>query len=286
MYMKIIITSDQFKRIKGSMDNSGPTLKKDPTAKFLKCQGCKKFFTQTFHKKKKSLPICPWCGKHNMELEEGELDERSRSFAFTKKMRLFSKSEMMANPLRYKKTDLGEIGVYKFSERSNSDVPGKKPYREVMNTHSIIKEFGDFIFLYNVNEQHESQEVAIYVVDRVREEQIGVAEFEMRGEDFFVSLPYVKKEYRDRGIALEIYKIILTFGNLVSGKAQSEQAVGLWKKMYKVLPNKMRFIDDFGKKHDVDLDSNNNIVYGNEKINVHGDRGGYLKLYSGENSNN
>lgn len=280
------LSDEKYNQILRSIDLYKEKNKKDDSAKFLKCTACKKWFTQTIYKKKKSLPICPWCGKHNTDLKESELDERSRSFAFTRKMRLFSKAEMMANPMRYKKTDLGEIGVYKFSERSNSDVPGKNPYREVMNTHSIIKEFGDFIFLYNVNEQHESQEVAIYVVDRVREEQIGVAEFEMRGEDFFVSLPYVKKEYRDRGIALEIYKIILTFGNLVSGKAQSEQAVGLWKKMYKVLPNKMRFIDDFGKKHDVDLDSNNNIVYGNEKINVHGDRGGYLKLYSGENSNN
>ena len=34
-------------------------------AKFLKCKSCKKLYTQTTHKKKKSLPICPWCGKHN-----------------------------------------------------------------------------------------------------------------------------------------------------------------------------------------------------------------------------
>ena len=34
-------------------------------AKFLKCKSCRKLYTQTTHKKKKSLPICPWCGKHN-----------------------------------------------------------------------------------------------------------------------------------------------------------------------------------------------------------------------------
>jgi transcription initiation factor TFIIIB Brf1 subunit/transcription initiation factor TFIIB len=34
-------------------------------AKFLKCKACRKLYTQTTHKKKKSLPICPWCGKHN-----------------------------------------------------------------------------------------------------------------------------------------------------------------------------------------------------------------------------
>jgi hypothetical protein len=36
-------------------------------AKFLKCHNCKKKFTQTAHKGKKSLPICPWCGTHNQE---------------------------------------------------------------------------------------------------------------------------------------------------------------------------------------------------------------------------
>lgn len=34
-------------------------------AKFLKCKACRKLYTQTTYKKKKSLPICPWCGKHN-----------------------------------------------------------------------------------------------------------------------------------------------------------------------------------------------------------------------------
>jgi formylmethanofuran dehydrogenase subunit E len=36
-------------------------------AKFLTCNNCRKKFTQTTHKKKKSLPICPWCGTHNNE---------------------------------------------------------------------------------------------------------------------------------------------------------------------------------------------------------------------------
>jgi len=37
--------------------------------------------------------------------EESSVDERSRSFAFTRKKRLFSKSERMSNPLRYKESD-------------------------------------------------------------------------------------------------------------------------------------------------------------------------------------
>ena len=34
-------------------------------AKFLTCKNCRKKFTQTTYKKKKSLPICPYCGTHN-----------------------------------------------------------------------------------------------------------------------------------------------------------------------------------------------------------------------------
>jgi GNAT superfamily N-acetyltransferase len=261
------------------MDHDGPKPKKDPTAKFLKCQGCKKFFTQTFHKKKKSLPICPWCGKHNMDLEEAELDERSRSFAFTRKMRLFSKAEMMANPMRYKKSDLDEIGVYKFSERSNAGVPGVKDYEEVVNNNVFIKEINGFGYLYDIDEDdYSNTTVKIFIVDKEKKEQVGVAEFELRGTDFYVSLPYVRQEYRRKGIGLEVYKIMLTFGSLVSGRAQSEQAVALWKTMYKVLPNKMVFIDDDGKEHDVEL-INNDLVYGDEKESVYKDRGGYLKLY-------
>jgi predicted RNA-binding Zn-ribbon protein involved in translation (DUF1610 family) len=39
--------------------------KKDETAKWIKCDSCDKRFTQTIYKKKKSKPICPYCGKLN-----------------------------------------------------------------------------------------------------------------------------------------------------------------------------------------------------------------------------
>ena len=39
--------------------------KKDDTAKFITCKNCRHKFTQTIHKGKKSLPICPTCGTHN-----------------------------------------------------------------------------------------------------------------------------------------------------------------------------------------------------------------------------
>jgi DNA-directed RNA polymerase subunit RPC12/RpoP len=38
---------------------------KESGEKFIKCVNCKKKFTQTIHKGKKSLPICPYCGTHN-----------------------------------------------------------------------------------------------------------------------------------------------------------------------------------------------------------------------------
>ena len=37
--------------------------------------------------------------------EQSSVDERSRSFAFTRKKRLFSQPERMSNPLRYKEMD-------------------------------------------------------------------------------------------------------------------------------------------------------------------------------------
>jgi 4a-hydroxytetrahydrobiopterin dehydratase len=46
-----------------------------------------------------------------MMMDQQEIDERSRSFAFTRKKRLFSKPEMMSNPLRYKEHDKKIKGI-------------------------------------------------------------------------------------------------------------------------------------------------------------------------------
>ena len=56
-------------RIKEDADSLEGDKKKisDKEAKFLTCKNCNKKFTQTTHKKKKSLPICPWCGTHNTD---------------------------------------------------------------------------------------------------------------------------------------------------------------------------------------------------------------------------
>lgn len=46
-------------------DPKGAVNKKESGEKFIKCRNCKKLFTQTIHKGKKSLPICPTCKTHN-----------------------------------------------------------------------------------------------------------------------------------------------------------------------------------------------------------------------------
>ena len=52
--------------------------KEKETEKFIKCRECKKKFTQTIYKSKKSLPICPYCGAHNTEKKEiDEGDEKN-----------------------------------------------------------------------------------------------------------------------------------------------------------------------------------------------------------------
>jgi rubrerythrin len=58
--MKIQISEDQYEKLKKD-------IKKDDTSKFITCKNCKKKFTQTIHKGKKSDPICPTCGTYNKE---------------------------------------------------------------------------------------------------------------------------------------------------------------------------------------------------------------------------
>lgn len=54
--------------------------------------------------------------KFILESKNSDVDERSRSFAFTRKRRLFSKGEMMANPDRYKYYDKKQKHVLETGE--------------------------------------------------------------------------------------------------------------------------------------------------------------------------
>lgn len=65
---------NQIKRIREFMgineDPKDKPEKKVSGEKWIKCVNCKKRFTQTIHKGKKSLPICPWCGTHNEDKDK------------------------------------------------------------------------------------------------------------------------------------------------------------------------------------------------------------------------
>ena len=61
------LSDDKYNQILRSIEIYNNRNEKDKDAKFLTCTNCRKKFTQTTHKKKKSLPICPWCGTHNNE---------------------------------------------------------------------------------------------------------------------------------------------------------------------------------------------------------------------------
>lgn len=239
--MKIILTEDQ-------LDKLVKTVKPKDGDKFIKCDSCRKLFTQTTKKGKKSLPICPWCGRHNMEMRED---------------------------------DLKEIDRYKFSEPRSNGKPSDQDYKDVLNSSTHIKDVNGISYYYTVLEDEGSATMRFFVLDKKNEEYVGYAEFEMRyAGEFFVTLPFIRNEYRGRGIASEIYKTLLTMGDIVSGKAQSNQAVGLWVKLYDELPNKMYYIDDDGKYFDV-YNKNGELFTTKTDTSVYDVKGGYLKLTKG-----
>jgi hypothetical protein len=218
---------------------------------------------------------------NNIQMHENQdVDERSRSFAFTRKKRLFSKAELMANPLRYRKyeRDLKEIDRYKFSEPRTPKKPSPEEYKEVLSTATFLKKDGPISYFYKGTEEDYTPVVRFHIIDTDKKEYVGYADFEIRyGSEFFVSLPYIRQEYRNMGIATEIYKIALTMGSVTSGKAQSEQAVGLWKKMFNELTNNMVYIDDSGKEFGVYM-KNGEIHTTKTDMSVYDTKGGYLRL--------
>ena len=102
------------------------------------------------------------------------------------------------------------------------------------------------------------------------------------GSDFEATAPYVDPEYRNIGVGMEIYKTALDFGNIVSGINKSQYAIGLWKKMYRELTNKMVAVDpDTKKEYPITTDENGNLkIDGEDNIKIYGDESKvYLKLY-------
>jgi len=58
---------------------------KESGEKFIKCVNCKKKFTQTIHKGKKSLPICPHCGTHNNKMSDSDMKQEQTESEITER---------------------------------------------------------------------------------------------------------------------------------------------------------------------------------------------------------
>lgn len=245
--MKIILTQRQIDWVK----------KFDEGAKSLKCRNCRKFFTQTTYKKKKSLPICPHCGTHHQT-----------------------------------KNDVGEASVYDFNDPNGKVAKYKKrrDYKDLKKddvTYQFIKKIGKFEFYYSINE--EEGEVLISVIDVNEKVMVAKAPFTMKGGNFEASAPYVDPEYRNVGLGTQIYKIALDFGNVISGTHQSQYAVALWKKLYRELTNKMVAIDpNTNKVYPIIMDESGNLkIESDDNIQLYGEGSKiYLMLYQNENTNN
>jgi phage FluMu protein Com len=71
---------ENINRIKEMMELS--LEEKESGEKWIKCVNCNKKFTQTIHKGKKSLPICPRCGTNNDIISESEMSPYIRRRLF------------------------------------------------------------------------------------------------------------------------------------------------------------------------------------------------------------
>ena len=59
------LSDDKYNQIIRSIELYKKQNEKDKDLKFINCRNCRRKFTQTTHKGKKSLAICPTCGTHN-----------------------------------------------------------------------------------------------------------------------------------------------------------------------------------------------------------------------------
>ena len=114
---------------------------------------------------------------------ESELDERGRTLANTRKKRLFPKSAMMANPLRFKKYDKERMDLNEVQTRTKK-LLGKGREREVYLSHTnpdlVFKLWGydDLVNEKEFFDKHPNLYVKIYKVrtyENPHYDNIGVA---------------------------------------------------------------------------------------------------------------
>lgn len=159
--------------------------------------------------------------------------------------------------------EFNEIKRYDFNNPTKAKASKKRmDYKRVMQdleNHKLIvsKDNLQYYFTYD----DEESQLVIIVLDKTTKMGVGQAGFFMiDASTFEATVPFVDPEYRNRGIATEIYKIALQFGDVVSGEAQSQFAAGLWKRLYRELPNKMVAVDrSTGEEYDVTTTQNGEL---------------------------
>ena len=216
----------------------------DPNSKmgqprWVRCRNCKKRFTQTVMRNgKKSLPICHHCGTHNQ--------------------------------------DIDEVEVYDFNDPTTKITKHKKRRdynllkKDGENT-TFFKKIDKFDFYYSI--LGEENEIVLYVIDSIEKTMIAKASFFMvNADDIEAATPYVDPEYRNMGLGSLIYKTALDFGNVVSGSKQSQYAVGLWKRLYREIPNKILAVDrSSNKEYPVTLKNGHLVIDSDNGPEIYGD---------------
>ena len=159
--------------------------------------------------------------------------------------------------------EFNEIKRYDFNDPAKAKAAKKRmDYKRVIQdpeNHKLIVSKDNLQYFYTIND--EESQVIIIVLDKKTKMGVGHAGFFMiDASTLEATVPYVDPEYRNRGIATEIYRIALQFGDVISGETQSQFAVGLWKRLYRELPNKMVAVDrSTGEEYDVTATQNGEL---------------------------
>jgi GNAT superfamily N-acetyltransferase len=159
--------------------------------------------------------------------------------------------------------EFNEIKRYDFNDPVKAKAAKKRmDYKRVIEdpeNHKLIVSKDNLQYFLTHND--EESQLVIIVLDKKTKMGVGHAGFFMiDASTFEATVPFVDPEYRNRGIATEIYRIALLFGDVVSGETQSQFASGLWKRLYRELPNKMVAVDrSTGKEYDVTTTQNGEL---------------------------
>jgi DNA-directed RNA polymerase subunit RPC12/RpoP len=145
-----------------ALDKSEVSEKKESGEKWIKCVNCKKKFTQTIHKGKKSLPICPYCGTNNDIISESEISPYFKRRLFNDLPNFIRSEYQWLAPWSFNDYDeyMSRIIFNVVREISNSS--GDATYEETMKirekiepiiTEYIVDNFLDEIYDYYLDNQ-------------------------------------------------------------------------------------------------------------------------------------